>query len=369
MPTPQRRNQADVVASLLQEPYRFEFFQAVRLLQRWSASEGLGPLGKQVRFRNSIALSFPPSEIEQLRVVARELGPLEPTAPHRSAPAGSSPPTSLALLQHIEITPAFMGLLGVAGALPMHYTESIAQRELYQKDFAARAFLDLFSHRAVSMFHAAWRKHRLPLQYEEDRRRYFLPLVLSLAGFGQVPLRDRLDPAGGGVDDHSLAFFAGAIHQRVTSAVQLERLLAHYLRVPVKLEQFCGRMYALPPAARTMLGVGGGVLGKSALAGERVWQRDLRVKLQIGPLHAESFRRFLPGGAGSKAISKLLMLFTGASLEYEVNLTLAARAIEGSVIRSDRPSHVGLLGWDSYLQTKPPRHDRCDVRYDALALH
>lgn len=349
MSTPQRRHGPALIDQLFETPHRFEFFQAVRLLERWLDAEGSGAdlLPSGVRFRNSLSLSFPASEIESLQVRRGEVND-----------DGSVPPPQ------VEITPAFMGLLGVAGTLPIVYTEQIAQRELYHKDYAARAFLDVFSHRSVALFYTAWKRHRLQLQYESERKSRFVPMVLALAGAGQGALRDRLRADAGGVHDESLAFFAGALQQRSLSATQVRQLLARYLGVPVAIEQFRGRWYALPAQARTSLGMANGVLGRSALSGERVWQRDLRVCVTLGPLDPQRFRRFLPGGPGATALRELLTLLSGVSLEYEVNLVLRADAVHGSTLGSGRSPLAGRLGWDTYLQTRPAEADRRDVRYD-----
>jgi len=352
MPTPQRRDSTGLIEQLLDNPHRFEFFQAVRLLERAFADSqppGADLLPAQLRFRNSISLSFPASEIESLTV-------------RRSEDESSGQ-----AIERIEMTPAFMGLLGMSGALPFVYTEQIAQRELYDKDFAARSFLDLFSNRAVALFYAAWKKSRLHLQYETDRRNRFAPMVLALAGMGQNALHDRLQPKDGGVNDESLAFFAGALQQRALSAQQLRQLLSRYLRVPVRIEQFCGRWYTLPPGARTSLGMGNGMLGRNALSGERVWQRDLRVKVTLGPLTHKLFQRFLPGAPGATALRELLTLLSGVSLEYEINLVLRAEAVQSSALDSKRAPFAGRLGWDTYVQTLPQQQDRTDVRYDIHA--
>ena len=72
MSTPQRKQPLGVIDRLLEEPYRFGFFQAVRLLERWFVQqEGVQAgdvLGRRVRFRNSLLLSFPASEIAQLKL-------------------------------------------------------------------------------------------------------------------------------------------------------------------------------------------------------------------------------------------------------------------------------------------------------------
>ncbi|HEY0822021.1 MAG TPA: type VI secretion system baseplate subunit TssG [Rhizobacter sp.] len=356
MPTPQRRDSPGLIDQLFEDPHRFEFFQAVRLLERTLSrryGENADLLPGQLRFRNSSSLAFPSSEIESLKVRWKQVE--------------DGPGTGQREIDHIEITPAFMGLLGVSGALPYVYTEQIAQRELYQKDFAARSFLDLFSHRVVALFYKAWKKSRLQLQYEVDRRNRFAPMVLALAGLGQTSLNDRLRPQAGGVNDEGLAFFAGALQQRTLSARQLQQMLSRYLKVPVRIEQFRGRWYTLPPEARTVLGLSGGQLGRNALSGERVWQRDLRVGVVLGPLDQRMFRRFLPGAPGATALRELLTLLSGVSLEYEINIVLRAESVQSSALASNRSPLAGRLGWDTYLQTRPSQTDRSDVRYDIHA--
>jgi type VI secretion system protein ImpH len=338
-----------VIDRLFAEPYRFEFFQALRLLERWHARAAGTPrrevLGRHVRFRNSLALSFPPSDIESLRAV-----PL--THDSAAAPPGM-PPT-------VEVVPAFFGLLGAGGALPLFYTELFAQREAFRKDGAARAFLDVFQQRAVSLLYEAWRKHRLALHHEDDHRQQFLPAVLALTGVGTASAR----PAGC-VPDETIAYFAGTFQQRTRSATQTQRVLAAHFGVALKLEQFIGRWHNLPDEASTRLGQSGGVLGQSTLVGARVWQRDLRVRLVIGPLNRRQFDDFLPQGRSAAALRELLTLVSGATLEYEVQLLLQPE--QAPPIRLTDAIHCARLGWDSWLHSRPSGHTLKDARYDIHA--
>lgn len=223
-----------------------------------------------------------------------------------------------------------MGLLGTSGALPLHYTETLQIRELYDRDRTARAFLDIFSTRAVSLHYAAWKKHRLALQYEIDRRERFLPLIMSLFGMGMNELRDRLVDGHGDVFDQAFAYYAGAVRQRPVSAALMQRVLADYFQVPLALEQFVGAWYRVPAGQSTRLGQANATLGASALAGDRVWQRDLRMRLSIGPLRREQFDDFLPGGSAEQALAKWLSLLTGGTLEYEVRLVLRQEDVRGA---------------------------------------
>ena len=64
--------------------------------------------------------------------------------------------------------------------------------------------------------------------------------------------------------------------------------------------------------------VRGAVLGTSAMAGVRVWQRDLRMRVVIGPLDHAGFTSFLPGGPAAHALKSLLGLIAGVTLDYEI---------------------------------------------------
>ncbi|WP_374592164.1 type VI secretion system baseplate subunit TssG [Aquabacterium sp.] len=362
MSSSQRRNSAGLIGELLERPQRFGFFQAVRLLERWLESSSSaashrhsGLLSPRLSFRNSLSLSFAAGEVEALSVLWRESAATDAGADRLIHDA----------VEAVEITPAFIGLLGASGTLPLHYTELIAQREWLHRDTSARAFLDVFTHRAVSLFYSAWKKHRLHVQYESDRRDRFLPLILALSGLGQRGLRDRLEPCEGGVPDEAVAYFAGAAQRRPVSAVQLRGLLQGYLGVPVRIDQFVGRWYTLPTDAATSLGLGNGVLGASAIAGERVWQRDLCLRVVLGPLDRERYLRFLPGGAGERALRQWLHLLCGGSFEYEVRLRLRREAVCGIALSVE--SQTGRLGWDTFLCTAPVTEDREDVVYDLQA--
>ena len=267
----------------------------------------------------------------------------------------------------IEMTPAFMSLLGANGALPIFYTELLAEREIYHRDTAARAFLDIFQHRAVTLFYEAWRKHRLPIRYEGNQRSQFLPMVLAVAGVGQTALRDRLRGGEGGVADDTLAYFAGLLQQRPVSSRVIEQVVSEYFTVPARIEQFIGRWFNLPDECSSSLGTANVTLGADAVMGERVWQRDLRMRLTLGPMRRDKLRRFLPGGPAAPALRDLLSMLTGVSLEYELRLALRADEVQGTTLAEGAAG--ASLGWDSYLVTQPVLHNRDDAGYDIHALH
>ncbi len=360
MRTPQRRFEPSVIERLFEQPYRFQFFQAVRMLELWLKKNGLpreGAVASFLRFQNSLSLNFPASQLEAMDTEPRALA-------KDSAALGEA--LQRGELKYIRITPAFMGFLGTAGALPAHYTERIAAHALYERDDGPRAFLDTFSNRTLALFYEAWRKYRLELQYEIDGKDRFLPLLLSMAGLGNHALRHRLSDGGEGVLDESVGYFAAAMRHRPASAAMIGKVLSDYFGEPINVTQFIGAWYDVPPTQQTTLGGTNAQLGMSALVGGRVWQRDLRMRLTVGPLDRAGFDAFLPGGLAARALAKMLTMFTGLTLEYEVHIVLRAPDVDGVTLSEER--HGGRLGWDSFLCTAPETRDRDDLRYELATV-
>jgi len=342
MRTPPQQPAAGLIARLLADPQRFEFFQAVRLLLLWLGEQGVPPrraLERHLRFRNSLALAFPAGQVEAI-------------APETTAD-GVAP--------QFHLTPTFMGLLGAHGALPGHFTERIAAWESSQPDAelaqAPRAFLDIFTTRMLALFYGAWRKYRVEHAVSgPDAGDAFLPLLLALAGFAPgVPHE--------GVMDATLARYAGVLRRRPASGVVLARVLSHHFGVRLALEEGIGHWDALAPDEQSVLGgrgaQGGTVLGQAAVLGQRCWRPDLRVRVRIGPLRRAQFERFLPHAAGARALRTLLGLFAAPTLGYEVVLVLAHGEL--------RPLRLAggpqRLGRDSFLITAEALQDRADMVY------
>lgn len=355
MPGSQRRINAGVAQRLLAEPCRFHFFQAVRILERLFVRLGVRArevVPYRLRFRNSVKMDFPASEIEKLVAYTADDNPIEVDTP------GAAPDWTK--LAEVDITPAFMSMLGGRGVLPLGYSELLAEREFYHRDHAARAFFDIFFNRAAALFYAAWKKYRLAYQYELDHQERFLPLVLALAGVGTPALRSRLSDGNGEVFDQAIAHYANLAMQRPLSATFLQRMLTEYLAAAVRVEQFAGAWYEVPPEQRSQLGGSNTALGRTALTGQRVWQRNLRLRLWIGPLRTQRYRDFLPGGSAAAALAKWLTLLGGNALEYQVQLILHRDDIHPTGLA---PGGGGQLGWDTFLNTRGSGAHRSDASY------
>src|SRR5450830_638695 len=132
MQAKERLPAAGVIDHLFENPAKYQFRQALRILLLWLRSQGVSyddAFKHVLRFQNSVALGFPASEIEALRAELAEpddpadyIGEPGPTGwPGVTAGTSERAAAPSAAPERIVLTPAFIGLLGVSGSLPFHY--------------------------------------------------------------------------------------------------------------------------------------------------------------------------------------------------------------------------------------------------------
>lgn len=353
MPAPQWRHHASLIARLLERPRQFQFFQAVRVIELWlrrGAPAHGRTLDTVLRFKNSVSLAFPASQIEALEVAADR--PVRGDAALQEALVQGR-------LRHIRLTPAFMGFLGVKGVLPYDYTDTIAAQIHFDKNEGGRAFFDTFSHRAMTLFYRAWEKSRVEYRRDDKGGDGFLPLQLALAG--RIPDQagaPAARPAGDAIADEVVARYAALLRHRPMPVESLADLLSDYFGVPFRLEPFVGGWEQLRPDERSRIGVHHCQLGVNTMLGSRYWRRELCARLWIGPLARADFERFLAIGSGAKALKKLLALFAVPTVRFEVRPVLRAQDVKPVVL--DRSAR---LGYGSFLLCKPPPADQDRHRY------
>jgi type VI secretion system protein ImpH len=320
--------------SISDQAYRFDFFQAIKVLERlYPDRQPIGQAGppsrEVVRIHARVSLEFPASEIQQI-----------------TRAEGEDPQPNM--------TVNFMGLMGPLGELPRHYTELLLERA-NQKDFALRDFLDLFNHRMISLFYRAWEKYRFPVTCRGDTKDNFSHYLSSLIGIGTPGLQKRL-----AVKDEALLFYAGTFTRHTKSACALEGILSDYFGEPAHTEQFVGRWVRVGEENTTRLGIQNSELGRNMLCGERIWDRQSKFRVRLGPLRLSIFRRFLPCGDLFQECVQIVRLFAG--LEYDFDLQLVLKADEVPACQLISKGGAGAqLGWSAWLKTQTFRQDAQDT--------
>jgi type VI secretion system protein ImpH len=208
------------------------------------------------------------------------------------------------------------------------------------------SFLDIFTHRAVSMFYRAWGKYRFPIAYERGQDE-FTSYLFDSAGLGTEGLHGRMD-----LDDESLLPYTGLIAQKPHSTNALENILSDYFSVPAKVEQFFGQWLDLDAADFTRLGIDNSELGKNAIIGTRVWDQQSKFRVRLGPLLFKHFLAFLPNGSANRSLKSIIRFIVGNEYDFDVQLSLKANQVPGLVLTT-RAVRRPMLGWTTWLKTKP----------------
>jgi type VI secretion system protein ImpH len=320
-----------------EEPFRVQFFQAVRILQRIEAPRKpvgyfITPQGETIRFVSRTSLAFPASEIHRIRRL--ETGQL-------------------------EMMVEFMGLCAAVAVMPEPYTELLLSRAR-DKDYSMEEFFNLFNHRMISLFYRGWEKYRFFIQYERTGEDRLSKTVYDLLGLGTEELLGR-----GGIPDRAYLNYAGLLGRQVRSAPSLEQLLEDYFEVPVKVEQFAGTWRKLRREDQTwMSGLGGRNerLGVGTVAGDEVWDHHGRIRISIGPMQFDKYRSLLPGQSAYHELVAWLRFYSSGNYEAEVQLILDRQEVpycELGAVGEARPQ----LGFVSWLRTRELQRDPGDARY------
>jgi len=330
-------------ARLAREPYRFDLRQAVRLLELVSPRHvplgaGSDPRREAVSLRGSLSSSFPASDIEALSPGTAETRP--------------------------EMTATFLGLGGAFGPLPPPLTARVLER-VRQRDDAGRDFLDLFNHRLLSLL---IRHARLFAPVMQDAAAAEMPArtpLTALLGLATLP-RDHATSRLGNVAA-GLLEAAGLLNQRPASAHAVERLLAAYFGLPIRVVPLRGRWLTLDRDQQACLGRPSATLGRGAVLGRHVWDQAAGIRLEIGPAEPDVAMAFLPGGAAHAALATLIRFMLGDALDIEVRLSVPRHLVpQGSLgLRQSLRARHGQrpplgptgsrLGWTAWLGGQPRR--------------
>lgn len=350
MASTSRRADVALDQELFEEPWRFDPFQAVRILERLGGDRVPvghdGPPGREaLRFSSRLSLASPPSPLFDLK-----------------APAdGQQPPV---------LTVAHIGLVGTLGVLPRVYTEVLLEWLRDSKDRSVVDFLDLFQHRMISLFHRAWEKYNAPRTWEREResgasRREepFSGPIFALIGLGFPSLRGRLD----GIPDDTLARHASAFARKHRSPFGLGRMIREHFGLPAEVISFVGRWLRLDPSEVSTLSgrSAANSLGRGLVLGERVWDIQSKFRVRLGPLSRGEIEALAPGTPGHRALADLVRFYAGPDLDFDIQLVLKAEDVP--TCRLAKGGDGARLGRSGWLLSGPSAVDRDDAVYPARA--
>lgn len=247
----------------------------------------------------------------------------------------------------------FLGLFGPQGPLPLHLTEYARERLRQYADPTFARFCDVFHHRMLSLFYRAWANSDPAVSFDRPDRDRFGFYLSALFGLALPSLRERDE-----FPDLAKLYFAGHLACQTRHPEGLRAMLCEFFRVKAQIEEFVGEWMDIPRSDQTRLGMAPHLasLGVSSVAGARVWSRQFKFRILLGPLRLARYRDFLPGGLGLLQLTALVRNYVGDELSWDVNLVLCAEDVPAACLDGG-----AQLGWTTWMGERDGRGDADDL--------
>ncbi len=314
------------------EPWRFDFFAAMRFLERRNddrprIGDSSTVIDDYVHLGQDPFMEFPASNLSKVE-------PLQNGA--------------------FRILTRFLGLLGPQGALPLATTEEVYNWHLMLDDSFPR-FLDLLNHRFLQLFFRAWANSRPISHQDRPRDDRFKTYIGSMIGIGSSHLQD-LDT----VPDAGKLRFTGLAAPQTKSASRLSNMVSGLFGVRTEIDEFVGSRLKLDAYDQTTLGGRNSRLGEDVIVGASCFSVEDKFRIRLFMSDMAQYVRFLPTGDRCEPLNDLVFFYLGEALDWEVELALPTACVEPMRLGS-----FGQIGWTTWLSPTWSSRDpyRCDARF------
>jgi type VI secretion system protein ImpH len=326
----------DLFETLRRTPYAFHFFQALRRLEclyrdRPRLGKSIRLTDDPVRLAQEPSLAFAPATLAAFK------------------PGDDRPP---------RLSEYFFGLFGPNGPLPTHLTEYVRDRVRNHGDYTFARFADIFHHRMLCLFYRAWADAQPTVSFDRPENDRFQVYIGAPFGLGMPSLWNR-----DAVPDLAKFHYAGRLVCQTRNAEGLRAILADFFKLPVTIETFVGHWLPLSEASRCRLGETPttGLLGMTAVIGERVWDCQYKFRIVMGPMGLEEFQRLLPGGESLRRLVAWVRNYVGHELLWDFNPILKKEEVPPLVLGAGT-----RLGWTTWLTSRPLERIADDLKLDAV---
>lgn len=289
---------------LLERPDRYSFFQVLRLLHRFSATNRWSE--ESVRVRSSLAFDQPGSAVVEV--------------------------TKDDANQRYDVLASFLGLYGASSPLPAFYTDDLIDAEL-DGDDSAKSLFDLFNQRLYELFFLASKKYRLPYATEEQTGIDY-QFLYNLLGINQKEISRGIP--------NTVRFlrYLDIFNRHPHSALGLKTILEDALDgLQVEIQQCVPRKVKIPGDQRLKVGKQGNQLGVNAVLGQEITDCTGKIVISIGPLTSEQFHDLLNNTKKWMMLSFLIQAYLTVPLSCDLKLILAENEA--------RHPQLGVPNWSS----------------------
>ncbi|KAB8313463.1 type VI secretion system baseplate subunit TssG [Erwinia endophytica] len=240
-----------------------------------------------------------------------------------------------------------LGVWGPQGAMPLNLSELIYSRSELN-DHTMVDFLDIFHHRALSLFYRAWfvAQDTASLDRADDERFSFY--IASLVGMDPQELDSKILPT------HARLASSAHLIREARNPEGLLGALQYYFEVPARMEEFASQWIFLSPKDQSILGAAdcAMLLGDGAILGDTVKDRQHKFKLILGPLTLQQYIRFSPWGQDLPVLREWVRNFIGFEYAWDTQLVLAASEVPHATLSGEH--QLGYATWLERAETDIP---------------
>jgi type VI secretion system protein ImpH len=163
----------------------------------------------------------------------------------------------------------------------------------------------------------------------------------------------------------TLLFYAGLFTAWPRSADRLAAMLSEWMGHPVTVRQFEGAWLSIPISERSRLPKGRDRgqftrLGHDVAIGERSWDTQGRVVIEIDGLALGPFHDLLPDRPDAARLLGLVRAYLGPATDFVINPIMKQDQVPGCALGGS-----GRLGWDTWLTAEPRRRGGNEARFPA----
>jgi len=312
------------------QPWRFDWFNTLRWLEAQNPSSprfgtAVRPTDEIVRISQKPSLCFAPAAL--------------------SAFGGDKH-------GRVWIEQMAFGLYGPNGPMPHHFTEYAHERSEYDDDHVLRTFLDIFHHRFSMLFYRAWAGVQATNSLDRPNDDHYSRYVSSLIGYGETDFAGR-----DAIPDHAKRYMAGHLVRLTRNPEGLAAILRDFFGCPFRIEEWRPHRLYLEEKECTALGseTVASQLGRGAVCGVSVIDRQHRFRIHAGPLSFEEYRAFLPTGHRFKQLRDWVRNYVGFEFSWDIRLILRHDEVPRCRLG------MGRMGWTAWMGRSASGENRGDL--------
>ena len=322
---------AAVLSALEADPQRFEFFAAVRAVERAAADQprlgrSFNPAQEVMNIAHHASADFARTTVEGFD--------------RRADKPGRKP----------QLRSNHFGLTGAMGPMPFYLTEIV----IYERDRRGPKplgdFLDLLTQRQLQYFYRAWADAQPCAQADRPADDGFAAQLGAVSG--AVDLRfvsgeGRPPHRPDGFDAWARLGYAGHF-AGLRSASAVADVLSIVLATPVRVTENVARWRDIPPTMRSRIGRGGDVqqLGLGATLGQRFLATEWDVQLVLAARDMAELLSLLPGGARNAILCECANAILPQAVEWSARIEIdEAKIAPARLQMGPAGARLGQTAW------------------------